>query len=120
MDGGWSGVVQVDPLRFRTVAEVAAALDAVEADLGRSLDRSFVVTVEAEAVAEVFGDEELAMRARLLQADISLRKGHPAGALGILRAVNRWAAENDCRPFLATSYGMLARLYAELGDMSAC
>src|SRR5262245_45091298 len=120
MDGEWSGVVQVDSRRLRTAAEVAAALDAVEADMGRNLDASFAVTVEAEAVAEEFGDEELAMRACLLQGNISARKGYPARALGTVRSVIRWAADHDCRPFLAESYRLLSWIYFDLGDMSAC
>src|SRR6266480_6647141 len=119
MDGEWSGMVQVDSLSFRTAAEVAAVLDAVDADLGRDLDRSLAVTVEAEAAAEAFGDEELAMCARLLQADISRRKGHPARVAGTLRAVNRWATDHDCRPLLARSHVLLAVTYYDLGDMSA-
>jgi diguanylate cyclase (GGDEF)-like protein len=98
---------------------VAAALDAVEADLGRNLDTLLAVTVEAEAAAEAFGDEELAMRARLLQANISLRKGHPAGVAGTLRTVNRWAAEHDCRPLLARSHLLLSLICRDLGDMPA-
>src|SRR5437667_5046106 len=116
MNGERSGMVQVGSLRFCTAAEVAAVLDAVEADLGRNLDRSFAVTVEAEAAAEALGDEELAMRARLLQADISRRKGYPARVLGTLRRVNRWAADHDCRPLLARSHLLLARTYFDLGD----
>src|SRR5262245_49770055 len=112
-------MVQVDSLRFCTAAEVAAALDTVEADLGRNLDRSLAVTVEAEAAAEAFGDEELAMRACLLQADISRRKGYPARVIGLLRRVNRWAADHDCRPLLARSYVLLGRTYFILGDVSA-
>jgi hypothetical protein len=112
-------VVQVGSLSFRTAAEVAAALDVVEGDLGRDLDRSFAVTVEAEAAAAAFGDEELAMRARLLKADISERKGYPARVVDALRTVNRWAADHDCRPLLARSHVLLARTYRNLGDMSA-
>src|SRR5437773_211650 len=119
MDGKWSGVVQVDSLRFRTAADVAAALDAVEADLGRNLDALLAVTVEAEAAAEAFGEEELAMRARLLQADISRRKGYPARAAGMLRTVNRWAADHDCRPLLARSHVLLARTHCDMGDLPA-
>jgi diguanylate cyclase (GGDEF)-like protein len=119
MDGERSGMVQVSSLRFRAAAEVSAALDAVDADLGRNLDRSLAITMEAEAAARAFGDEELAMRACLLQADISRRKGYPARVVDILRTVNRWAADHDCRPLLARSHVLLASIYLDLGDMSA-
>ena len=46
MGGERSGMVQVDSLRLNTTAEVVAALDAVESDLGRNLDRSLAITVE--------------------------------------------------------------------------
>jgi diguanylate cyclase (GGDEF)-like protein len=119
MDGEWSGVVQVDSLRLRTAPEVAAALDAVEADLSRNLDALLAITVEAEAAAEAFGEEELAMRARLLQADISTRKGYPARVADTLRTVNRWAADHDRRPLLARSHLLLARIYLDVGDLSS-
>src|SRR5437667_12171531 len=101
MNGERSGMVQVGSLRFCTAAEVAAVLDAVEADLGRNLDRSLAVTVEAEAAAEALGDEELAMRARLLQADISWRNAYPDRVAGLLRPEHHWAADHDRRPLLA-------------------
>jgi diguanylate cyclase (GGDEF)-like protein len=119
MDGERSGMVQVGSLRFRTAAEVAAALDVVEGDLGRDLDTSLAVTVEAEAAAGAFGDEELAMRARLLKADISERKGYPARVVDTLWTVNRWAADHDCRPLLVRSHLLLARTYRNLGGLSA-
>ncbi len=112
-------MVQVGSLRFRTAAEVAAALDVVEGDLGRDLDRLLAVTVEAEAAADAFGDEELAMRARLVKADISERKGHPIKVVATLWTVNRWATDHDCRPLLARSHLLLARTYANVGDMPA-
>src|SRR5437899_836960 len=119
MGGERSGMVQVDSLRLNTTAEVVAALDAVESDLGRNLDRSLAITVEAVVVADAFGEEELAMRARLLQADISSRQGRLTGLADILRTVNRWAADHDCRPLLARSHALLARINVDLGDMSA-
>jgi diguanylate cyclase (GGDEF)-like protein len=119
IDGERSGVVEVSSLRFRAVSEVAAALDVVEGDLGRNLDTAFAVTVEAEAAADALGDEELTMRARLVRADISERKGYPTRVIGTLWTVNRWAADHDCRPLLARSHTLLARAYRNMGDVSA-
>src|SRR5438876_42211 len=119
MDGERSDMVQVGSLRFRTAAEVAAALDIVEGDLSRDLDGLLAVTVDAEAAADALGDEELAMRARLVKADISERRGYPIKVVATLWTVNRWATEHDCRPLLARSHLLLARTYANVGDMPA-
>ncbi|HEU4425163.1 MAG TPA: GGDEF domain-containing protein [Pilimelia sp.] len=104
------------------VAALAASLEATEDNLemGCNTDEALAVALRVRAAAEDAGDAELVHRARLLQADMSERKGRPAAVAQTLWEVNRWAIEHDCRPLLARSHLLLARMYYHLGDMPVC
>jgi diguanylate cyclase (GGDEF)-like protein len=116
------GVRLVDAGRADAAAALTASLEAAEDNLemGCNTDEALAVARAVQAAAEGIGEDELVQRARLLNADMSERKGRPAAVAQALWAVNRWATEHDCRPLLARSHLLLARMYYHLGDMPVC
>src|SRR4051794_41722240 len=61
------------------------------------------------------------MRARLLKANMWMRRGDRLGfAVREMWEVNRWAAEHDRRPLLARTHLLLAATFHTLGDPGDC
>jgi two-component system cell cycle response regulator len=75
--------------------------------------------VEQAAVsAEALGLTDLALRARLVQADLLRRRGNVADAGRRAQEIQRWAADHDSTHLLARSHFVLTAVFQELGDLS--
>ncbi|WP_324277919.1 GGDEF domain-containing protein [Blastococcus brunescens] len=72
----------------------------------------------ATAAAEELGRTDLALRARLVQADLLRRRGDVAEAGRRAQEIQRWAAAHDARHLLARSHFVLTAVFQELGDLS--
>jgi len=105
--------------RSRTAERLAADLDELEDDLGYDIDAWLPRAARIEREAEALGDVELLLRARLVRADVWLRKGQTLAATPIVLEVHAWATEHDRRPVLARSHLMLSRTHRVLGDPAA-
>jgi tetratricopeptide (TPR) repeat protein len=103
----------------RTAAEVAAALAVIEDAPSYDIDAWLVEATEYERIAAELGDEELALRARLVRADVWQRRGSTGPAVQVFWAVIHWATEHDCRPLLARAHRLLALSYQGVGDAAA-
>ena len=74
----------------------------------------------AEAEARQVDATDLAMRARLVQADMLESQGDGPAAAAIAIEVNRWARDNGQTPLLARSHLILAAIFDDIGDSAAC
>jgi diguanylate cyclase (GGDEF)-like protein len=72
-----------------------------------------------ERAADEMGEVVLGHRARLVQADMSQRKGEVGDAARIFSEIHRWAELNDNAALLARSHFHLALTYHYLGDHAA-
>ena len=117
MNGERSGMVQVGSLRFCTAAEVAAVLDVVDADLGRNLDRSLAVTVEAVAQIKVKSDPESIKTS----AEQFLTKTD-AEREGLRAVLKEWTRRSSSlREFAAEGrFFWQKSIHAEQGEHSGC
>jgi diguanylate cyclase (GGDEF)-like protein len=112
-DGDTSPAAQAGP------AELAAALDELEAKPGYDVTGSLAAADRIERAARALGELGIQMRARLTRGDMLDRIGDPAGSRLVL-AVNRWATENGDRPLLARSHLLLSTTFHNLGDPAGC
>jgi two-component system, cell cycle response regulator len=73
---------------------------------------------QAVAAAETLGLIELALRARLVQADLLRRRGNAAQGGRRAQEIHRWASEHGSELLLARSHFVLTAVFQELGDVS--
>jgi diguanylate cyclase (GGDEF)-like protein len=100
-------------------AELAAALIEIEDQFSWvSLD-ALQTVVDLEERAKVLGEEELAVRARICQAKIWMRKGDIAGTARHIRDVEQWGVEHDSAMVQARAHIVWANLHRHLGDLAA-
>lgn len=76
--------------------------------------------LDAERAAAELGDDELRMRALLVQADVQGRQGHNVTAGRIAREVNRWAKEQNppLAHVQARSHRILASFFERIQDLT--
>ena len=72
----------------------------------------------AAAIAEELGRTDLALRARLIQADLLRRHGDVAEAGRRAQEIQRWATEHDARHLQARAHFVMTAAFQELGDVS--
>jgi diguanylate cyclase (GGDEF)-like protein len=101
-------------------AALHARLDAVDDYLvvGCDVDAALAVATEVESAATAIGEAELAVRARLVQADMQFRKGQTEVSTQMVMEVNRWAIEHRRATLLTQSHLLLIRTHCALGDMA--
>ncbi len=99
--------------------DLAAELDELENHEGHDVQAILARATAAAEAADRGGDEVLAHRARLVQADMRRRDGDVGHAARTFLATHRWAEQNDCRPLRARSHFHLALTYHYLGDHAA-
>jgi len=75
---------------------------------------------ELERRSRALGDDLLAARARLCQANLHMRAGDLPGAARRIWEVHRWAVRRDARQLLARTHLVFATLYRHLGDVAEC
>ena len=73
---------------------------------------------QSVAEAEELGRADLALRARLVQADLLRRCGNVAEAGRRAQEIQRWATEHGVRHLQARTHFVLASVFQELGDLS--
>ncbi|TQN42820.1 diguanylate cyclase (GGDEF)-like protein [Blastococcus colisei] len=106
------------PLAGVRARELAASIGELE-NLSR-FDRDDIAERAelAAATAEHLGRTDLALRARLVQADLLRRRGNVAEAGRRVQEIQRWATEHDSRHLQARSHFVLTAAFQELGDLS--
>jgi two-component system, cell cycle response regulator len=98
---------------------LAAAIDAlallVQADRDAAAEQ---IAVLAERASDL-GREDLAQRARLVEADVIGRRGDTAASAVIERSVLAWATEHDDGYLIARAERLQATFYTRIGDSGA-
>jgi len=100
-------------------ARMSAHLDALEFQRSSHVRGRLDSAIELERDAELLGFTPLAMRARLVRADMLQRAGNPTIGAGLAREVNAWARRNGEQALLARSHLILSSLHEGIGDASA-
>jgi diguanylate cyclase (GGDEF)-like protein len=107
--------------RSPTAAEqVSAALLAIEDQFAWDTAKTLEIAVDLEDQAGLLGDEELAVRARLCQANMWMRQGEIGAAVRRIWEIDRWAAEHDAAMVRARANLVWANAHRFLGDPAAC
>ena len=99
---------------------VSAALLALEDNISWDPDDDFWRSRQLEQQALAIGDELLAARARLCQANMRLRAGDVAAAARRIWKVHQWAVEHDARQLRARTHLVWATIHRYLGDAAQC
>ncbi|MET0426587.1 MAG: diguanylate cyclase [Actinoplanes sp.] len=86
--------------------------DKVVWDATTTLDRALTL----ERQAQELGDELLAARARLCQANMHMRSGDLAGSARRVWKVHQWAVDHDARQLAARAQLIWAYIHRHLGD----
>ena len=100
----------------RLRAQIAAELDDVELSTSQFPVQAGERAAELKRLAVESTDEQLQLRALLVQGDVALRQGQSVAAGRMLRSVNRWAVEHDDQYLLARSHRLLGMFFGSLGD----
>ena len=113
---------QPDPASTAAAARPALLRQLDDLEFSRSADIEYRLdgALRCEASARRAGAPDLAMRARLVQADMLQRKGQSSEAAAAATEVNRWARENGPQLLLARSHVILAAIFENIGDSAGC
>jgi diguanylate cyclase (GGDEF)-like protein len=76
--------------------------------------------VEIEHEAHRLGEDLLAARAWLCQANMQMRAGDIAGAAREVWKIHEWAADHDARQLQARTHLVSANVHRHLGDAAQC
>ncbi len=98
---------------------LAAHLDALEFQRSSNVRIRLNAAIELERDAEARGATLLAMRARLVRADMLQREGHPTAAASLANEVSQWARAEGERALLARSHLVLSSIHEGIGDAAA-
>jgi diguanylate cyclase (GGDEF)-like protein len=90
--------------------------DEINWDAAAMLDRA----VWLERQARLLGDELLATRARLAQANLRMRAGDVAGAAQRIWRVHQWAVDHGARQLTARTHLVWSNIHRHLGDAAQC
>lgn len=99
-------------------ADLSARLDVLERARGHLVDATLALALTLQAEARELGDEELAGRCVLVEADMRGRKGELADSARLVWDVHQWADAHANLRLLARSHRLLSRTFANLGDMA--
>ena len=103
-------------LAAHTAETLAALLDRIEFGLVEDFRALIRPAADAERIAAVMGWPDLAMRARLVRADIVGRQGDVATSGRLANEVNAWAYERGHGYLIARSHRQLAIFFRRIGD----
>jgi diguanylate cyclase (GGDEF)-like protein len=101
-------------------AQLSAELVAVEDRFVWDVHATVRIAERLEREAALLGDEELVVRAQVVQANMWLRRGDVADAARRLWQIDEWARGNDRRMVRARVHLVLAAVHRHLGDQAAC
>jgi diguanylate cyclase (GGDEF)-like protein len=96
--------------------QLAAELVSVEDRFVWDVPATCATAERLERAAAELGDDELVARARLVQANMWLRRGEVAAAARRLWEVDEWATEHDRPMVRARAQLVLAAVHRHLGD----
>ncbi|WP_430781910.1 diguanylate cyclase [Actinoplanes sp. G11-F43] len=99
--------------------ELLGALIAIEEQFAWVDLDTLQTAVDLEERARVLGDGELAMRARICQAKMWMRKGEVAATGRQVREIEQWGVRHDSRPVRARAHLLWANVARHLGDFAA-
>ncbi len=100
--------------------QLSAALLQLEDEITWDADVMLERAARFERQARLLGDELLAARARLCQANLHMRAGNVAGAAQQIWKVHNWAVEHDARQLTARTHLIWANIHRHLGDAAQC
>ncbi len=98
---------------------LAAHLDALEYQRSAEVRERLAAALEIEYEAEAAGITPLAMRARLVRADMLHRAGQPTVGASLATEVNAWARRTGETSILARSHLVLSSLHEGIGDAAS-
>ncbi len=101
------------------VAELAGALDVLELVPYDDPAAAAEPAIELGRLATEWGADDLALRARLVHADVIGRAGNTAGAGTIVLQVQSWAIDHGHAHLRARSERLLSAFFQRLGDTAA-
>jgi two-component system, cell cycle response regulator len=104
----------------RALERLAARLDDLEYRRSVDVPQRLAAARELEREADEAGATELAMRARLVRADMLQRGGRLVMGAELAQEVLVWARAADARDVLARSHLVLSSAWEGLGDAPAC
>jgi two-component system, cell cycle response regulator len=110
----------MQPSSARARERLAARLDDLEHQRSVDVPERLAVAGDLEREAEEIGATDLAMRARLVRADMLQRAGRLVAGAGLAREVQTWAHDSAARDVLARSHLILSSAWEGLGDAPAC
>jgi diguanylate cyclase (GGDEF)-like protein len=76
--------------------------------------------VDIERQARLIGDELLAVRAQLCQANMQMRAGDIAGAAREIWKIHEWSIDHGARRLQARTHLVWANVHRHLGDAAQC
>ncbi len=106
--------------RVTDVAQLSAALLAIEDDYLWDAASALATATEIEQRAADLGDEMLRYRARLCQANMLMRSGDLAGAARRIWKIHQWAVEREATQLQARVHLVWANIHRLLGDAAQC
>ena len=101
------------------VEYLSAALTEIEDRFVWDAPATLELAVRLEDRANRLGDEELAVRARLCQANMWMRQGDIAAAARRIWKIHQWAVDNNARMVQARTHLVWANIHRLLGDAAA-
>ncbi len=99
---------------------LANELEELERHRATDVDLRFTGAIRIDRAAGIAKMPDVQMRARLVQADMLLRRGDTAQGARIAIEVNRWADAHGPQSLLARSHLVLSSTYEVLADPAAC
>jgi diguanylate cyclase (GGDEF)-like protein len=99
---------------------LSAALLTIEDQIVWDAAAMLEQAIELERQANKLGDETLAIRARLCQANMLMRKGDIAGAARQIYELHEWAVERGESRLHARAHLIWANIHRLLGDAAKC
>jgi diguanylate cyclase (GGDEF)-like protein len=110
----WDAVTTAPAVTARLAAD---ALTAMEISRAQYLTEHLPAARRIAAAAADLGRPDLAMRARLVEADVAARQGSPLQASHEIQAVNDWATDADDRYIAARSSFLQCAVQFRIGDL---
>jgi two-component system, cell cycle response regulator len=103
-----------------TRAGLSTLLDTLEYHRAFEVEDRLKGAIRAQREALAIGATDLEMRARLVEADMRLRRGRATEAAVLATQVNQWAREHGPVPLLARSHMVLSSIFESVGDSASC
>jgi diguanylate cyclase (GGDEF)-like protein len=100
--------------------QLAAELIALEDRFVWDVPATAAAAAGIERAAVAIGAEELAVRARLVQASMLSRLGNAGAGFHAARNIDQWAADHDLPMIRARAHLVLAAVHRHLGDPGKC